>query len=785
MIGQVAVFYGLYGLQMLAALALVSVGLGGGLGPVQLLWWGVIFGIGLRCGWAQRGGPNKQYADFGNAVALLGLIAFFLLIVSSGLEGALVSLLLWAQAAQNFTLIKRRSLYFTLGVSFCLLLYAAANSKSGLFLLMLAAYVLVAMFTLYSHYLDQRNASMTMPLLAQGRLPLLPPVAGLSGLVMLFAVLAYLAIPRPPALHYGSVAASGGNQYHNAEWDREAENEAEREEQSGQGDDAAGEEQQGRRDSQGNHNREADSGEQDKEKQASRQDENGKPQGQRDDTGEEDATQEAEGAGSRVAFVYSGFKEDFDINDPGGRRGLSNAIVLYLQADRPLYLKGKVFDYFDGHSWSRTHTATRKKRLEKGVLKLDPLAAADDNTVFQTVTLVMDVPDTVFVAERLQQLTFPASVIARDRYGSIRAPARLREGTRYSAQSHIEYVGEHPASGARVETNLDNYLQLPKDLSPQVAALAADITDAFPAALAKAVAIEQHMRSQYRYTLNTIFDADLSIERFLFEARQGHCELFATAMVMMLRSVGIPARLATGFSATNLNPLTGYFEVRGLDAHAWVEAYFPEHGWVLFEPTAFYALPNAEEDKDVSAALADYVSQLAESSQALEPEAVSTHWLQGWAALFQGIGAAWQQLKALLGASVGFLWQWLKGGGAVLLTLLLGLGGGLYFSRTLLQSRWALWRLRRLVQSAGELDVPAVYGALERYFALQGKPRDAAWTVPEYGQILQQAYPAQRARIQLILEAYNQARYGRQALDAAASAAVLEQFRALLHKGEA
>lgn len=60
----------------------------------------------------------------------------------------------------------------------------------------------------------------------------------------------------------------------------------------------------------------------------------------------------------------------------------------------------------------------------------------------------------------------------------------------------------------------------------------------------------------------------------------------------MLRSLGIPARLVTGYAANDYNPLTGYFEVRRLDAHAWAEAYFPEYGWVTFQPTPSFELPN-------------------------------------------------------------------------------------------------------------------------------------------------------------------------------------------------
>jgi transglutaminase-like putative cysteine protease len=93
--------------------------------------------------------------------------------------------------------------------------------------------------------------------------------------------------------------------------------------------------------------------------------------------------------------------------------------------------------------------------------------------------------------------------------------------------------------------------------------------------------------------VNTILTRPNSdvIDEFLFETKQGHCEYFATSMVLMLRTLNIPARLATGYSVDQQNAVTGYFEVRQRHAHAWVEAYIAGHGWMTFEPTSSFQLP--------------------------------------------------------------------------------------------------------------------------------------------------------------------------------------------------
>lgn len=129
------------------------------------------------------------------------------------------------------------------------------------------------------------------------------------------------------------------------------------------------------------------------------------------------------------------------------------------------------------------------------------------------------------------------------------------------------------------------YLQLPH-LDPRVAALAGQVTASATSNYKRAKAIEQYLRTNFGYTLELpgMREPD-PLARFLFERKKGHCEYFASSMTMMLRTLGIPARVVNGFRGGEYNDLTSSYIVREKDAHSWVEAYFPEYGWVTFDPT--------------------------------------------------------------------------------------------------------------------------------------------------------------------------------------------------------
>jgi protein-glutamine gamma-glutamyltransferase len=129
------------------------------------------------------------------------------------------------------------------------------------------------------------------------------------------------------------------------------------------------------------------------------------------------------------------------------------------------------------------------------------------------------------------------------------------------------------------------YLQLPR-VDPRVVTLARDITASAGSNYARAAAIESYLKTRFGYTLELPgVRAPDPLAYFLFERRKGHCEYFASSMTIMLRTLGIPARLVNGFRGGEYNNLTGSYIVREKDAHSWVEVYFPEFGWVGFDPT--------------------------------------------------------------------------------------------------------------------------------------------------------------------------------------------------------
>lgn len=129
------------------------------------------------------------------------------------------------------------------------------------------------------------------------------------------------------------------------------------------------------------------------------------------------------------------------------------------------------------------------------------------------------------------------------------------------------------------------YLQILR-LDPRVAGLARQVTASATSNYLRAREIERYLQNNFGYTLELpgLREPD-PLAHFLFERKKGHCEYFASSMTMMLRTLGIPSRVVNGFRGGEYNDLTSSYIVREKDAHSWVEAYFPEYGWVTFDPT--------------------------------------------------------------------------------------------------------------------------------------------------------------------------------------------------------
>lgn len=129
------------------------------------------------------------------------------------------------------------------------------------------------------------------------------------------------------------------------------------------------------------------------------------------------------------------------------------------------------------------------------------------------------------------------------------------------------------------------YLQVPDTLDKRVAELTQQIVKDKASVYERARAVELYLTKTYGYTLEMQAAGDDPISFFLFQRKKGHCEYFASAMAIMLRTAGIPARVVNGFRGGEFNDVSGSYIVRARDAHSWVEAYVPGHGWYEFDPT--------------------------------------------------------------------------------------------------------------------------------------------------------------------------------------------------------
>jgi hypothetical protein len=174
-------------------------------------------------------------------------------------------------------------------------------------------------------------------------------------------------------------------------------------------------------------------------------------------------------------------------------------------------------------------------------------------------------------------------VISRSSSGTLRVPRLNGAGLRYAVSSLLEEETSATAQlapAARVEA-----LTLPP-LDQRIPQLALDMTAGLTTPDERARALERRLRHDYGYTLE-LLPAPVAdpLATFLFARKKGHCEYFASAMAVMLRTLGIPARVVTGFLGGVYNPMTGWQVVRASDAHSWVEAWLPRRGWVTFDPT--------------------------------------------------------------------------------------------------------------------------------------------------------------------------------------------------------
>ena len=151
-------------------------------------------------------------------------------------------------------------------------------------------------------------------------------------------------------------------------------------------------------------------------------------------------------------------------------------------------------------------------------------------------------------------------------------------------RDELEQIGAPP-----IDPAIEPYLQLPENLSPEFYALAQELRKDATNRVDIADAVLQYL-SRFAYTTDleptklAAAGAD-PIEAFLFESKRGHCEYFASSFALLARAAGVPTRVVNGFLGARYNELGEYYSIRQAEAHSWVEVYFDDLGWVVFDPT--------------------------------------------------------------------------------------------------------------------------------------------------------------------------------------------------------
>lgn len=259
----------------------------------------------------------------------------------------------------------------------------------------------------------------------------------------------------------------------------------------------------------------------------------------------------------------------------------------------PLYLRGVAYNRYSGKSWSNSlpHRRTLTE-LPQGTFTLRTPGvkppAASARRLRQEILLEPLDTAVLFGAPLPVSVKGDFLSVQADLMGSLHLPyashARIQY-TAYSLPTTLVSTEKTAAALLYPEFVLQHYLQVPV-IHSEVADLARLVTQPATSVSQAVHLIHTHLLTTYRYSLDVpSLQSAHPLEDFLLTRKTGYCEHYATAMVILLRTVGIPARLVTGFLATEWNGFGKYYTVRQRDAHAWVEVYFPQAGWITMDPT--------------------------------------------------------------------------------------------------------------------------------------------------------------------------------------------------------
>ncbi|HLY64397.1 MAG TPA: transglutaminase domain-containing protein, partial [Chloroflexota bacterium] len=263
-------------------------------------------------------------------------------------------------------------------------------------------------------------------------------------------------------------------------------------------------------------------------------------------------------------------------------------LVMKVKSDQPRYEQGVVFDRYDHNGW----TNTKFNQFETNTTEYSTLTAAQQTArdreraqIAQDITMVKPAGALLFAAPQ----PLGASVALKgDGLGDLRATTTIRPNQVYtsaSLESTATAESLAAATGPIPADIRDAYLQLPADMPARIKQLAQQQTAGKASAFDKATALEAFIRTfPYDTEVPPPPSGRDGVDWFLFDERRGYCDYDSSAMAVMLRTLGIPARVAAGYSSGQLDFTDGLYHITEKDTHTWTQAYIAGYGWIDFEP---------------------------------------------------------------------------------------------------------------------------------------------------------------------------------------------------------
>lgn len=448
----------------------------------------------------------------------------------------------------------------------------------------------------------------------------------------------------------------------------------------------------------------------------------------------------------------------------GGAVNLSNVPVLEVQTSTPRYLRAVVYDRYTGSGW--VNTDELEVTLQPNDPRLVPSPWAAQRELNYTVRMLEQGEDTVlivgqmvstslFTRVRLATIPLPEGRQATE-VSMVQSLRTLRRNESYNVTALISTATANQLRNAGTdypEWVRIRYLEIPRRVPARVRDLARDIAREASTPYDQAIALQSYLRriTYDQYISPPPAGRDV-VDWFLFENRRGYCDYYATAMAVMCRALGIPARVSQGYASGEYVPASRSYLVRQSDAHAWPEVYFPGYGWIEFEPTSSQpALSRPEEDEPtVSRAAGTTLPQLEEDEDKFGPDEMTGE--EGEAAdvtLPQYPTWPRRLLYPAFAVSGALL--------AAILAILVWWYSGLY----------------------GLSPAIRIYEQMQRLGRLLGVMHQAHETPTEYGESLIRVLPQNRADIRYVVDQYVRQRFGKQELATSQEQELQERWQRL------